>query len=271
MRNCPLSDETYCRRALPLYKYPMQLAYSQLGPSLPRGTCVQPSWSVSTPCSLRTAILVRLYHVQLAYSHLGPSLPHVPCVHPSLSVSTPCSLRTAIFVRLYLMQLSLLAILVRLYPVQRAYSHLGPSLPYTACEPLTYDVESIDTGTSHEGRYNPVLCKSTILYTEKICKIMSVRSTALQLLRVYVSCIKACCPRMENWWAARRPPFPTTFRFLTRHCPHPSTECLCVFPTHCFAYLLYSSRSGRMCGRCVQTLYQKLQALLNNLVVATPL
>ena len=29
-----------------------------------------------------------------------------------------------------------------------------------------HDVESTDTGTSHEGRYNPVLGKSTILYTD---------------------------------------------------------------------------------------------------------
>jgi hypothetical protein len=64
-------------------------------------TFVQPSWSVSTPYILRTAILVRVYPMQLAYSHLGPS-------------ST------------------------LLYPVQLAYSHLGPSLlgkslPHATC------------------------------------------------------------------------------------------------------------------------------------------
>jgi hypothetical protein len=115
--------------------YPVHLTYSHLGPSLPRATCIQPSWSVSTPCSLRAAILITLYTVQLAcsqmcvvvrlypvgieYSHHGPSLPHAACVQPSWSVSTSCSLRKAILVSLYIAQL--------------AYSHLGPSLPRAAC------------------------------------------------------------------------------------------------------------------------------------------
>ncbi len=69
--------------------YSRRHGVSRLGPSAEQEAFLEPACSVAAASGLGRTLLVLLYPVRLAYSHLGSSLPHAPCIYSNLGASLP--------------------------------------------------------------------------------------------------------------------------------------------------------------------------------------